>query len=297
MRIFHSFIAFLLLVLLFISSCSAMQSALIYRIKTLNILFRSSLFFGPNDLIIFDVDGVLLQLNEFSRYGCSLIELQSPYGIKRLQQTKARIIALTALQTGLACSSNLILEDWRVCNLRHYGIDFSESSPLRYWPPDESQLLESDELLFGYAESTPALVKEGVVCSARYTKGSVLYDYLMAIKDWRPKRIIFIDDFLENHESVEATCRVLGIEFIGLHYDTRHDSELLTDEQAQALFAPKVSQDEDSCEDPFAMVLDPFEFSPVNSGLETSLLPPQGNTTQLKPKSRFKFECRCCSLM
>ena len=36
--------------------------------------------------------------------------------------------------------------------------------------------------------------------------------------DWKPKKMLFIDDSMDQLKSVELAARLLNIEFIGFHY-------------------------------------------------------------------------------
>ena len=60
-------------------------------------------------------------------------------------------------------------------------------------------------------------MQKGILFSTHYTKGGALECFLETIQ-WKPRRIIFVDDSKKRVENVADTCKKLGINFMGLHY-------------------------------------------------------------------------------
>jgi hypothetical protein len=115
-------------------------------------------------------------------------------------------LALTKLYTGKFG----IIDDftnWRINELNNMKIDFTKSAPIK-----EEILV--DELDIG---SGVPQIKQGIILTADADKGWVLENILHRTK-YYPKTIIFIDDLLENIESVAKICDKLRINFYGLEY-------------------------------------------------------------------------------
>lgn len=135
-----------------------------------------------------------------------LIDTRSPELVSALQSKKIKTIALTAAGTG---PFGIIpsLEDWRIKDLLGLGFDFT---------PAFSQI---KCLLFPEFDphDSPPLFKEGILFSSAYPKGGILALFLQKI-NWKPKKVIFIDDCLNFIKSVELAMKNAGIDFIGYYY-------------------------------------------------------------------------------
>jgi Protein of unknown function (DUF2608) len=195
---------------------------------------------GQKTLVIFDVDNTLLVPNDMIlrppgmkvfkmlAYQCalelgpdqlrhlgsimmkqrtvSLVDTQAPKLIKDLQKRDIKVVALTAMRTGEygVISS---MEDWRHEELKLFDIDFSQTfSDLSHTIFHE--LNEYDVI---------PTFKHGIICSGSHTKGEVLSEFLQII-EWKPDRVIFIDDHVECLESVKSVLSSLGMEYLGFHY-------------------------------------------------------------------------------
>ena len=144
--------------------------------------------------------------NIFHRMPFCLVEADVLPLISDLQQKSIPMLCLTAMRTGPYGAIDS-MEVWRVNQLRKLGIDFSALFP-------QHSPLEWEETLpyKGY----PAF-KEGIICCDRVPKGIVLTTFLQKI-DWRPNKVLFIDNDSDYLASVEEAMEALNIPFIGIHY-------------------------------------------------------------------------------
>ncbi|MDR0296913.1 MAG: DUF2608 domain-containing protein [Rickettsia sp.] len=127
--------------------------------------------------------------------------------LSRLWEKQIPTAALTKLYTGRFG----VIEDltnWRLKELKGINIDFMRSTPIK-----EEILI--DEL---HIENGIPMMKEGVILTANVDKGAVLENILHK-KNYYPKTIIFVDDVLENIESVEKICTKLQINFYGFEFN------------------------------------------------------------------------------
>jgi hypothetical protein len=61
------------------------------------------------------------------------------------------------------------------------------------------------------------LYKQGILFCLQPNKGKVLITFLERI-NWEPLKVVFIDDKIDNLQSVQEELKVKNIEFVGLHY-------------------------------------------------------------------------------
>jgi len=126
--------------------------------------------------------------------------------LNKLEEMEIPTAALTKLYTG----QSGVIEDftsWRLEELKNINIDFMKSSPIK-----EEIFIEELHIGCGIP-----IIKEGVILTADVDKGSVLESILHKAK-YYPKAIIFIDDILENLESVQKICDKLQINFHGFEF-------------------------------------------------------------------------------
>lgn len=208
-----------------------------------------------NDLVIFDVDGTLIQPTDMVLRPCGefffiqqftkLIEKHSEARIKWLcskillerqlrvvdpdlvdfivvlQSRSVKIMALTSLMTG-SFGAIRNMEEWRVNELMNMGFDFSGAFP------------KYNHIVFGdiRKENSLPIFKDGILFSSRHSKGEVLNAFLQKIK-WMPKKIIYIDDMRTHIDSVEAVLEDLPCESICYHYSMpEQDTDKLDEEVA-----------------------------------------------------------------
>jgi hypothetical protein len=114
--------------------------------------------------------------------------------INRLQEQKVRVIALSACLTG-KFNGELDLAKWRISELNRLGIDLKKS--FLYVAPFEFSDLKT---MYG----TYPTFKEGLICAngTKNSKGEVLVEFLKVV-NFQPKKVIFVDDKVENALSVE----------------------------------------------------------------------------------------------
>ena len=124
----------------------------------------------------------------------------------RLKERQIPSIALTSIYTGKFGNIEK-LEDWRIKHLHDLGFDFVNLTPIK----EEILLYELEE-----QDGVPML-KSGVILTAQIDKGKTL-EYILGHNNYYPKTIIFIDDMLNNLESLERLSSKLKIKFHGLHY-------------------------------------------------------------------------------
>ena len=203
-------------------------TSVLVTVDNLSLLEKETAFLGPDDMVIFDVDDVLLAKEDaifhlgkehkqlFQKlFGSGsrmsalsdvqkkhlesiyiaqrpyvLVDKKMPKIIEKYQKKGVKAIALTAIDGG----KKGVIEcraDWRYDQLKKEGIDFSKSFPL-----DEPLLFHPGKLSFG-ATLQPLLkfivAKRGIVCVGSYAKGPALTAFLKQVK-WKLRRIIFIDD-------------------------------------------------------------------------------------------------------
>jgi hypothetical protein len=115
-------------------------------------------------------------------------------------------IALTSIYTGKFGNIEK-LEDWRIKHLHDLGFDFCNLTPIK-----EDIFLHELE-----AQDGVPMLKSGVILTAQVDKGKAL-ESILHRSNYYPKAIIFIDDMLNNLESLERLSAKLKIKFHGLHY-------------------------------------------------------------------------------
>ena len=135
-----------------------------------------------------------------------LVEKQIPLIIKNLQQSNAKVMALT--RTRLGCIGQISShEDLRLAKLMKHGIDFSQSAP----SPDKFVLTEV------ISQSSFPVYKNGILFVEKESKGIALDAFLQRIK-WTPSKVFFVDDKIDYLKSVQSTVAERGLPFLGFHY-------------------------------------------------------------------------------
>lgn len=142
-----------------------------------------------------------------------LTEPSVPNLIQKLQDQKIPLLGFTAVDTSVIPEIGSI-PDWRAKELKKLGINFNSSS----FPKEKIEFTE-----FPSFRGTFPLYKDGILYSnVTASKGKVLKAFLGKM-DQTPSRIIFVDDSLENLQSVEAELQNLGIPYLGIHYRVQVD--------------------------------------------------------------------------
>ena len=142
-----------------------------------------------------------------------LMDKRVPDTIHELQQRNITTFALTCL---LAQTKYRNCTDWREQQLRAYGIDFSQAFPGTSLMKFEDIPLNGEEIV-----GSPELL-HGIFYTHHCDKGKCLQSLL---KQWpyKPKSILFVDDVLQNLQSVEKVAQTWDIAFVGIFYQKNQD--------------------------------------------------------------------------
>ncbi len=142
-----------------------------------------------------------------------LLDQRIPSTIKSLQQRGIINMAITLLKVQLYTGDDLV--KWRVEHLKGFGIDFSKD-----FLEKPSFLLVSALGKCGVTASEVYRVpifKEGVLCTHHLPKGPCLEAFFEQTEFW-PKKILFVDDQIENLFSIEKVVKQYNMSFEGVHY-------------------------------------------------------------------------------
>lgn len=149
-----------------------------------------------------------------------------PRLIQKLQNQKIPLLGFTAIDTSDIPQIGFI-PDWRAGELKRLGIDFHSTTAS--FPKENIEFTEIPAF-----RGTFPLYKDGILYSnVAPSKGHVLKAFLSKTNQ-TPSRIIFVDDSLENLQSVEAELKNAGVPYLGIHYR----------EQVDPTKIPKVTENE-----------------------------------------------------
>jgi len=155
----------------------------------------------------------ILQSSVMSTIKRNLVEPRIVQAFAYLQSQHIPTIALTAMGTG---RFGIIkkMEDIRIKELNDVGISFLPSTPLK--GEKLAAELENTNMICSDCKGVPML-KSGIIFTAGVDKGVVL-DYMFSKYNYYPKTIVFVDDSINNLESLRKLCIKLKIDFHGFHY-------------------------------------------------------------------------------
>lgn len=226
-------------------------SAIVSEASDLKVIEREINQLDDNALVVFDIDYTLIVPNDLILAPCGEVYFQafmkklraleeqgevlgSKVSLKSqvslvdekiiellsiLEQKKIKTIGLTAMPTGkFGLISNA--EEWRVKQLDSLGINFLWS-----FPSIDSITLNKFE-----GKKTQPVFKQGVLASAKYPKGQVLVEFLRQVQ-WKPSKVIFVDDRMEYIESVETELSKEQIPLISFHYTAATDRPCQLDKE------------------------------------------------------------------
>ncbi len=142
----------------------------------------------------------------------SLVSPEMPLAIQSLKERNIKTIALTFLGTDPWGNINS-MKDWRINQLEKLGIDFSWS-----FPKHKDRILKEPKI----QKYGPSLFSQGVVFSANWGKDEILDKFLNYI-DFKPSRIILIDDSLRHLEAISKYCKNKKIHFTGIEYSVANN--------------------------------------------------------------------------
>ena len=156
---------------------------------------------------------VMLNLSHFKE-STTLVDVDAPDVIKRLQERGIKTIACTASATGSFGPLTERMEVFRYHTLQQHGIDFKGT-----FPEIKDRTFE---IIKGNLGRSPAFY-EGVLCSCGFAndpmKGVSLIELLKAAH-YTPKVIVFVDDkelYLKDVEKAFATY-MPAVKFVGIHF-------------------------------------------------------------------------------
>jgi phosphoglycolate phosphatase-like HAD superfamily hydrolase len=140
--------------------------------------------------------------------------------IHTLQEKGVSVIALTARSLELAHRT--------IEQLHHMDIYFTKTDPY--------------ECPIAYDNKKPGIYIDGIIFSGNHDKGEMLVHWFKQ-SNYRPKKVIFIDDKLKNLHSVEKALHNRDYPFIGIRYgytdDLVHNFSLEAAINEQAKFFEK----------------------------------------------------------
>lgn len=137
-----------------------------------------------------------------------LVDSTIPAIIEEAKARKVKVLALTSGKTGLVGNIKT-RENLRSKRLKKLGIDFSSSFKMKYMFLD-SQTQKGVDLPY-------SLYKNGVIFTSRRPKGEILEKFLEKV-DFKPGKIMHVDNRFKKIKQVESFCQKDGIEFIGIHF-------------------------------------------------------------------------------
>ncbi len=170
-----------------------------------------------------------------SKRPVELVDKIIPNIMRDLKARHIKTIALTQYAVGPIGDIKSI-EDWRIDELDKLGIKFD----LAFKKLDQIEL----QKLPSFNGHHP-LFKHGILFCNRSAKGDVLgsfLDIVESITEWKPNKIIFIDDKMESLELVQVELKRRNIAFIGLHYSVALDFPTEVDDKIVKLQYEHVMQ-------------------------------------------------------
>lgn len=142
-----------------------------------------------------------------------LMDKRIPDTIHKLQQRNITTFVLTYLLTQTKYRN---CTDWREEQLRKYGLDFSQAFPeitclkFKNISTQDKEIIGAPELL------------HGIFYTHHQDKGKCLHLFLEQVSP-TPKSILFVDDSLQNLQSVEKVAQTWDIAFVGIFYQKNQD--------------------------------------------------------------------------
>lgn len=143
---------------------------------------------------------------------------------KLLLNQNIMTVALTHCVTGKTGLGDRY-EDLRIAQLESFNVDFGKLS--KFIGDIKLPKLEQDW-------GIPLLYK-GVILTGFVDKGTVLKHILSKI-DFKPKEILFIDDRIDNIESVQSMYLELGIKYTGFEYNAVKNTPITVFNEQRARF-------------------------------------------------------------
>lgn len=234
-------------------SFSCHLNSLIIETENLDQISQEFQKLDSEALVVFDVDGTLIVPNDLILKPCgekklqafmrtlrsedpdkkkhlesivlhqsqiSLVNKKVVKLIHNLQSRKIRAVALTAMDTG---QLGIIpsMEDWRFRQLANFNIRFDKAF---------TSVLDPIRFEEFYGKGTTPVFKKGILASSKYSKGEVLTAFLKQM-NFKPSKIIFIDDRLHFITSVEEALEKMQIPHVSFFYKEVFNEPVVLDEQ------------------------------------------------------------------
>lgn len=140
----------------------------------------------------------------------SLVDAKVLELLEVIRKKHFKMLVLTSCGTG---KYGIIekMEDWRLHQLRSVGFNFEDLSI-------------KDEKWFDSMQGPHGvpLLKNGVIFSAQIDK-SIVLEEVFKVENLSFKKIIYVDDQLQNLKDVQAFCEKKGLDFIGFEYTAVKD--------------------------------------------------------------------------
>lgn len=165
-----------------------------------------------------------------------LVEECTPQLLRKLQDKDIPTMALTANCTG-SLGAVQDMQHWRHTSLCAVGIDFARSAPV-----NENIVFDNLPAFRG----THPQYRNGVFCANgdNLPKGDAFLAFV-AKTGVAPDKIIFVDDRINNQESMEAAVQKLDrpVEFIGLHYTgaAKYPSKAISQEEFESVWKKTIA--------------------------------------------------------
>lgn len=141
----------------------------------------------------------------------TLVDDRSIGLVKKLQQNHIPVIAFTAARAKVRGVEQLGV--WRVEELKRYGFDFSGAFP-------NCNFLEFPKYV---DQKFFPLFMSGVLYASLHPKGDILTLFLQKMK-FEPNKVIFVDDELQQVQSVIEALDELDIPCLGIHYTLANEA-------------------------------------------------------------------------
>ena len=144
-----------------------------------------------------------------------LLESRITEIFEKLKSHKIPALALTAMGTG---KLRIIkkMHEFRFKQLDSVNLSFKHLSPIdgEHIMPE---LSTRNRKFSGLDCKGDPMLSSGVIFTSGLDKGMVL-EYIFEKYNYYPKTVIFVDDLIENIESLKQICLKLNIDFYGFHY-------------------------------------------------------------------------------
>lgn len=160
----------------------------------------------------------------FKTYETILVDENILKIFQNIYDNRLKVLALTSSPTGKLGVIEKF-EDHRVDQLKRVGIDFN-----KFIHSFSDVILHEMK-----SECGTPLLHNGIIYTCHIDKGSVLEKILKKL-DLKFKKIIFIDDRLDNLTSVESMCIKSEIDFFGFEYTAVRDSFVSPFNETRAQF-------------------------------------------------------------